>query len=500
MDDDGDPFDDEEETETAPNYDETREEKGDEASEAAVKEPVVRRIVKNPQPKLNPERLYGPKGIPELLRMSKDLKFKGKGHELHDVSLIVNTLKHWGHRLFPKVTSDNFFERVEKLGMKRPVQGYVRRLRMGLEHVDVPIKSKDGDTVDDDNVLRGAAEHVHQPQDDPFESLLDQSVDNALPSSSGAAQPYQVEAITQSDEEVRARVERNRQLAIERRLKRLAERNNLVTQNDSSVPDDSEAAAGRCTASTSRNSSEVLTARESSPSQFTSANAGVNEEADQDGNQNSDTPFLGTLEGDEEEAQISESVAVNGSLPGGTRSGAVKNGIAVPTANATSPVPDGCSLPLQFDSDDTELRNIGSGTDQDLAPSSICNGQSEAVLDSEGASDFTALRTTHGSADTLTANLDVMMLRDSWTGSRDVSSLQYDSENANIDGEIVKDVICLHQSKSEEACQDGNTVTMNTAETNETVSMATCSSGGITEVTYNASESIFDSPVPMDTE
>ncbi|XP_064474444.1 TIMELESS-interacting protein-like [Ornithodoros turicata] len=212
--------------------------KDDEAEEVPTKKTTVKRIVRNPQPKLNPDRLSGPKGIPELLRMSKNMKLKGKGHELQDLNLIMNTLKHWGHRLFPKIMSNDFFERVERLGTKKTVQGYVRRVRMGLENVDITSVPKSLDMVasdGEDDVQRGMDDHHRDaPQEDLFENLLDSTV-NDVNSESLASPSYTLQTPKPPmvfDEDAKARAERNRQLAIERRLKRLAEKSSLSTENN----------------------------------------------------------------------------------------------------------------------------------------------------------------------------------------------------------------------------------------------------------------------------
>lgn len=39
-----------------------------------------------------------------------------------DLEKLMLTLEHWGHRLFPKMPFDEFLQRVETLGKKKPVQ------------------------------------------------------------------------------------------------------------------------------------------------------------------------------------------------------------------------------------------------------------------------------------------------------------------------------------------------------------------------------------------
>ena len=42
--------------------------------------------------------------------------------QLSDFLLMMRTLEHWAHRLFPKMTFDEVIERLERLGAKREVQ------------------------------------------------------------------------------------------------------------------------------------------------------------------------------------------------------------------------------------------------------------------------------------------------------------------------------------------------------------------------------------------
>jgi len=92
----------------------------------------VRRIVRNPQPKLNADKLMTKTGIAHLSQLFQDVKFGGKGHELNDLNKIMFKLKHWSHRLFPSLTFDDFIEKVEQLGNKRPLKTFVSKIRYDL--------------------------------------------------------------------------------------------------------------------------------------------------------------------------------------------------------------------------------------------------------------------------------------------------------------------------------------------------------------------------------
>ncbi|PSN46928.1 hypothetical protein C0J52_14923 [Blattella germanica] len=132
-------------------------------------EPKKKRIVKNPQPKLNPERLKGPRGIAILEDSFKDFEYLGKGHERTDLNRVMKRLEHWAHRLFPRFQFDDCLEKIEKLGQKKPVQliyelydfcqVYVKRIRMGLETGEEPVLLQEDD------------------EDDPFQNATDQPID-----------------------------------------------------------------------------------------------------------------------------------------------------------------------------------------------------------------------------------------------------------------------------------------------------------------------------------
>ncbi|CAN7939475.1 unnamed protein product, partial [Ixodes hexagonus] len=107
---------------------------GDEGSDnqgqAAGK--AVKHVVRNPQPKLNIDRLTSAKGIPVLVEMTKEIKFKGKGHEAN-LDAVLGVLDHWAHRTFPRFHSEFFYQRLESLGKKRQTQHYLKRMAASLE-------------------------------------------------------------------------------------------------------------------------------------------------------------------------------------------------------------------------------------------------------------------------------------------------------------------------------------------------------------------------------
>ncbi|KRT84103.1 hypothetical protein AMK59_813, partial [Oryctes borbonicus] len=63
-------------------------------------------------------------------------------HEEEDLRMIMKTYEYWCHRLFPKFSFDDCLAKLEKLGTKKDVQVYLKKLRMDLIFdEDQPIRS-----------------------------------------------------------------------------------------------------------------------------------------------------------------------------------------------------------------------------------------------------------------------------------------------------------------------------------------------------------------------
>uniref|UniRef100_A0A1B6C5C2 TIMELESS-interacting protein n=2 Tax=Clastoptera arizonana TaxID=38151 RepID=A0A1B6C5C2_9HEMI len=176
------------------NFEETEVENNEETK----KKVEIKRRTLNPQPKLNAERLKGVRGISILENVFEGIDLKGKGHEKEDLDKIMGRLEHWAHRLFPRYTFDDCLDKIEKLGTKRPVQNYLRRIRLGME-------DEYTSNMDDQNDEPPLSIQVV----DPFDELVGQ----------GSSQPVQP-TMTLSSEQ-RERMLRNRLLAEERRLVRM---------------------------------------------------------------------------------------------------------------------------------------------------------------------------------------------------------------------------------------------------------------------------------------
>uniref|UniRef100_V9KR52 TIMELESS-interacting protein n=1 Tax=Callorhinchus milii TaxID=7868 RepID=V9KR52_CALMI len=176
----------------------------EEAGRAKDQDPpvVVRKGVKRPQPKLDAHRLTSERGLPALRTMFNNVRFKGKGHETEDLKTLLQHMEHWAHRLYPKLQFDEFVDQVESLGSKKEVQTCLKRIRLNL-----PI-------THDDFISK---EEVKETDDLQIDSDLENSF--SVRPSQEAAEPAPSPSVL--SEEQRLRMERNKQLALERRQAKL---------------------------------------------------------------------------------------------------------------------------------------------------------------------------------------------------------------------------------------------------------------------------------------
>ncbi|NWY59354.1 TIPIN protein, partial [Chionis minor] len=154
-----------------------------------------RKAVKRPMPKLDAQRLISERGLPALRHMFDNVKFKGKGHEAEDLKTLIRHMEHWAHRLFPKLQFEDFIDRVESLGSKKEVQTCLKRIRL-----DLPILHEDFASNED-----GGGES----------NGLDPATEDGR-SCSGSAEASSLSGTTLTEEQ-QQRIQKNRQLALERR-------------------------------------------------------------------------------------------------------------------------------------------------------------------------------------------------------------------------------------------------------------------------------------------
>jgi len=150
-----------------------RSQRDEEAEEAPARKVHKKRVVKNPQPKLDATRLIGERGLGRLRNLYPHIRLKGKGHEHEDLKCILHNIQLWGHRMFPKMQMKDVLDRCARLGAKMPVRVHLRRMRTN----DIQGFHK---SESDENVQRGM---------DGDENLANNPVDEGVPFIDGEEQP-----------------------------------------------------------------------------------------------------------------------------------------------------------------------------------------------------------------------------------------------------------------------------------------------------------------------
>ncbi|NWW55289.1 TIPIN protein, partial [Pedionomus torquatus] len=169
---------------------------GNQQSQTKESAAAPRKAVKRPMPKLDAQRLISERGLPALRHVFDNVTFKGKGHEAEDLKTLIQHMEHWAHRLFPKLQFEDFIDRVESLGNKKEVQTCLKRIRL-----DLPILHEDFASNED-----GGGES----------NGLDPVPEDVHPGSGKAEELGPLSGATLTEEQ-QQRIQRNRQLALERR-------------------------------------------------------------------------------------------------------------------------------------------------------------------------------------------------------------------------------------------------------------------------------------------
>jgi len=133
---------------------------------------------RKPIPKLDVERLSGNRGFAVLPKLFTDVKWKGKGHEAGDLKILMNKMEHWAHRLFPKASFDDFIDRMEKQGYKQGNQTLLNKIRNDMPVLDEDyMQQYDSDNSDGDNGAKDDTQRGEQTEldaADAFDELIRQ--------------------------------------------------------------------------------------------------------------------------------------------------------------------------------------------------------------------------------------------------------------------------------------------------------------------------------------
>jgi len=90
-------------------------------------------VIRKPIPKLDNDRIMGPRGVHTLEELFADFKPRGRGHEFEDLDVVMKKMEHWAHRLFPKLPFNSVLDIIaNRLGKKKVVQTHVKKIRLGM--------------------------------------------------------------------------------------------------------------------------------------------------------------------------------------------------------------------------------------------------------------------------------------------------------------------------------------------------------------------------------
>jgi len=167
-----------------------------------------------PQPKLNPERLMGPRGIQTIEDLFGDWESKGKGKEFDDLEVVMKKMEHWAHRLYPKLPFDNVVDIVaNRLGKKKVVQTHVKKIRLGMVTETVHFGGGEDEVRREEEEEREVERYGEQDQPDVFGELLRRAGGEDVP-----LPPVQrVGQVGGLTDEQRERIRKNKELAAQRK-------------------------------------------------------------------------------------------------------------------------------------------------------------------------------------------------------------------------------------------------------------------------------------------
>ena len=198
-----------------------------------------KRIIRNPMPKLNPDRICGARGIGTLSDIFSDFQPKGGDHVFEDLDRAMHKMEHWAHRLYPKLPFDDVMARISVLGKKMAIQTHLKRTRMGLDPVIVdPAKNSDNeDNGGDDKDETKRYDNDDFPTEDDFEKLVREAEANredAFDEFDSLTKAPSPKPKTVLSDEQKERMEKNRQMAAEKRRLRQLEAEQKLSQNQGS--------------------------------------------------------------------------------------------------------------------------------------------------------------------------------------------------------------------------------------------------------------------------
>ncbi|XP_057371981.1 TIMELESS-interacting protein-like [Daphnia carinata] len=179
----------------------------------------TRKLVRNPQLKLDTSRICGERGIKAVMADFRTVKLGGKGYEKSDLETILSKMEHWAHRLFPKLPFDDCVESVAKLGNTKHVQVYMKKFRMEESEIEAMVEESVINT------------------DSQFDNIMEQATKEC---STVFSQPSQSVMRTTVTEDQQLRMAENKRRAEERRKSKLLQNSLLCSDQCQSEKSPSE--------------------------------------------------------------------------------------------------------------------------------------------------------------------------------------------------------------------------------------------------------------------
>lgn len=190
-----------------------------------------KKIIRNPIPKLDAARLKNTKGVHTIENYFVGFKFNGKGHEKNDLDRVMKRMEHWAHRLFPKYQFDDFIEKTEALGSKKGLSTFLTKYRRDMLLDDIITPDNDINTVENEEEQPEPVDEfdllIAQEIEKTKRPTISQTIQNNTPTVDlnspqiSSHQPITPSNNVADSEEIKKKIERNRQMAIQRRLAKI---------------------------------------------------------------------------------------------------------------------------------------------------------------------------------------------------------------------------------------------------------------------------------------
>ncbi|KAF2153802.1 Swi3-domain-containing protein [Myriangium duriaei CBS 260.36] len=160
---------------------------GETAQVSNLDEEVVVTKRRLPIAKLDETRILSTTGIPRLQKISKKMRYKGKGHEFSDMSRLLHMYQLWLDDLYPRAKFADGLNMIEKLGHKKRIQ--MHRKEWIDEGKPRPIHIEVESRIEDEHAASANAAPMALVATDPLPHSNAVIPESALASISGLQMP-----------------------------------------------------------------------------------------------------------------------------------------------------------------------------------------------------------------------------------------------------------------------------------------------------------------------